>query len=324
MSLKIDGQCVDVEIKPLPDYVQRIVALWQTRAIVPTCELHIPSVPDSRKEWPFDLAARICKLLSVAAGTVIEWIVATGLNERDERTRSVHAARRTKPYCSLAVVPIKEIGYEANTRMLQEFLQNGLDHRKPGDWREMNALISAFLDARLESDYAEARGIKTVVVLEMLKNLFLHEYSDNVWDPLLPRPLKKKIGTVVRKALKENSIPAEAADVAQGKLARWDPPFRNLVLYAIQRLGLLQDEKTVRAVTEARNSLVHTGQFLSVGDPAKAKKFGFIDAGHEFFSLLSFVDRVLLRVVGHTGMYRNYSDCSTTRFAPVIANLPLR
>jgi hypothetical protein len=39
---------------------------------------------------------------------------------------------------------------------------------------------------------------------------------------------------------------------------------------------------------------------------------------------LSFVDRILLRVVGHSGMYRNYSDCSTNRFAPVIASLPLR
>ncbi len=120
MSLKIDGRNVDAEITPLPDYVPRIVTLWQTRAIVPTCELRIPTLPDASREWPFDLATRICKLVSVAAGTVIEWIVATGVNGRDERTRSVHAARRPKPYCSLAVAPIKEFGYEANTHMLED------------------------------------------------------------------------------------------------------------------------------------------------------------------------------------------------------------
>ncbi len=205
MSLKIEGRSVDVEITALPDYVQRILTLWQTRAIIPTCELRIPAVPDAPKEWPFDLAARICKLLSVAAGTVVEWIIATG--ERDGRTRTIHAARRTKPYCSLEVTPIKEFGYEANTRMLEEFLQHGLDQCGIRDWRKISGLISAFLDARLENDYAEARGIKTVVVLEMLKELFVDEYSQNVWEPLLPQALRRKIGTIVKKALKDNSLP---------------------------------------------------------------------------------------------------------------------
>ncbi len=215
MSLKIEGRSVDVEITALPDYVQRILTLWQTRAIIPTCELRIPAVPDAPKEWPFDLAARICKLLSVAAGTVVEWIIATG--ERDGRTRTIHAARRTKPYCSLEVTPIKEFGYEANTRMLEEFLQHGLDQCGIRDWRKISGLISAFLDARLENDYAEARGIKTVVVLEMLKELFVDEYSQNVWEPLLPQALRRKIGTIVKKALKDNSLPPEAASAVRDK-----------------------------------------------------------------------------------------------------------
>src|ERR1035437_8564737 len=67
LSLNIDGQYVDTEIRPLPDYVQRVVTLWQTRAIIPPCELQIPTVPDTSQEWPFDLAGRICRLLSVAA-----------------------------------------------------------------------------------------------------------------------------------------------------------------------------------------------------------------------------------------------------------------
>ena len=322
--MRIDGQSVDIEITPLPDYVQRIVTLWQTRAIIPTSELRIPTVPGVPKEWPFDLAARICKLLSVAAGTVIDWVVATGVNERDERTRSVHAARRTKPYCSLAVAPIKEFGYEVNSRLLQEFLQHGLDQCKTRDWRKMNALIAAFLDARLENDYAEARGIKTAVVLEMLKDFFVDEYSKNVWEPLLPQSLRRKIGTIIKKALKESNIPPEAAKAVRERLGQFDPSFRRLVLYMIQQLRLVEGEKTVKAVVNARNSLVHTGQFVSVKDPAKGKDLGFADAGHEFFILLSFVDRILLRSLGHAGMYTNYSECSMNRFAPVMQDLPIR
>jgi hypothetical protein len=81
----------------------------------------------------------------LAAGTVIEWIVATGVDERDEHTRIVHAARRTRPYCFLAVAPIKEFSYQANTQMLQEFLQHGLDQCRVRDWRKTSGLIAAVL-----------------------------------------------------------------------------------------------------------------------------------------------------------------------------------
>lgn len=324
MSLRAGSHSVDVEITPLPDYVQRVVTLWQTRAIIPTCELHIPMVPEAPKEWSFDLAARVCKLLSVAAGTVIEWIVATGVNERGERTRSVHAARKTKPYCSLALVPIKEFGYEANTHILQEFLQGGVGATEGRDWRKMNGLIAGFLDARLESDYAEARGIKTVVVLEMLKNLFVDEYSIKVWEPILPQLLRKNIGAAIKKALKENNVPSEATRIVLEKLAHFDPSFRRLVLYMIEQLGLIEDQKTVKAIVAARNNLVHTGQFVSAKDPLKGKDLGFLDAGHEFFSLLSFVDRILLRVIGYRGMYVDYSECSMRRFSRAIKSLPVR
>jgi hypothetical protein len=61
-----------------------------------------------------------------------------------------------------------------------------------------------------------------------------------------------------------------------------------------------------------------------VKDPVKGKALGFSDAAHEFFNLLSFVDRILLRVIGHEGMYMNYSGCSAKRFSPVIQELPVR
>jgi hypothetical protein len=145
-----------------------------------------------------------------------------------------------------------------------------------------------------------------------------------VWEPLLPQALRRKIGTLVKKALKENDVPPEAAGAVRDKLGQLDPSFRRLVLYMIEQLGLAEDENTVKAIVAARNSLVHTGQFVSVKDPVKGKDLGFADAGHEFFTLLSFVDRILLRVVGHAGMYTNYSECSMNRFAPVIENLLVR
>ena len=302
----------------------RMVTLWQTRAILPTCELHIRTVPGASQEWPFDLAARICRLLSVAAGTVIEWIVAEGVDEHNERTRCVHAARRTKPFCSLPVVPIKEFSYGANTRLLQEYLQIGLEKSKALGQHSMNRLIASFLDARLESDDVEARGIKTVVVLETLKNLFSEEYSTKEWETLLPKALRKKISNVVKSALDQNDIPSRAANAVQDVIGQLDrPTFKRLLTYMIEQLGLIEDENILKAIIFARNQLVHTGQFVSTKDAVKAKALGFIDATHEFFNLLSFVDRILLRVLGHEGLYTNYSACSMDRFSPVIQELPM-
>ncbi len=59
MALIIDGQSVDVEITPLPDYVQRVVSLWQTRAIAPTCELHIPTPCPLFREYRQVIASQV-------------------------------------------------------------------------------------------------------------------------------------------------------------------------------------------------------------------------------------------------------------------------
>jgi hypothetical protein len=325
LSLNIDAQTVKIEIRPLPDYVDRIVRLWQTRAIIPTCELEITPPEGSPSAWPFHLVAKVCKLLSVAAGTVIEWIVADGLDQETQRTHSIHAARRTKPFCSLPIIPINELGYEANSRILQTFLQEGLEQISGHDGHLINGLIAAFLDARLEGDYLESRGIKTVVVLEMLKNLFTDEYCQTEWNSLLPRSLRRNISNIIQCALKERKIesgPSQAVQEALGQLSR--PTFKRIMLYMIGKLALVEKDSLVKGVMQARNSLVHTGQFLSMRDPEKAKEQGFTDAVHEFFLLLSFADRVLLRVLGYSGVYTDYSECTQLRFFSVMQELPVR
>jgi hypothetical protein len=87
LSLKIEGRSVSVAIRPLPNYVDRFVRLWQTRSVIPTCELEIAVPAGTPAEWPFDLSATVCKLLSVAAGTVVEWIAAEGFGHENHRPR---------------------------------------------------------------------------------------------------------------------------------------------------------------------------------------------------------------------------------------------
>src|SRR5205085_2165084 len=126
-------------------------------------------------------------------------------------------------------------------------------------------------------------------------------------------------------SLKQNDIPARASKAVEdvlGQLSR--PSFRLVVAYMIEQLGLIEEKSLIKAVIRARNSLVHTGQFLSAKEPATAKELGFTDVGHEFFTLLSLVDRILLRIFGYVGMHVSYGTCTQQSFSPVIKELAVR
>jgi hypothetical protein len=325
LSLNVAERSHAIDIQPLSDYVRRIVRLWQTRDILPTAQLVIKSAADATAPSSFELVTNICKLLSVVAGTVVQWLAVEGFDQEKRRGYRLHVARLTKPYCSLPLVPIAEFGYQTNSNILQSFLQGGLEQMHQLEPTTINGLIAAFLDARLEHDYIEARGIKTAVVLEILKGLFNKELSETEWDVLLPKPLRKRISTVVRAALEENDIQPEAVEIAQEALAQLSrPTFRRVVLFMLRKLALPEDDTAINAAVWSRNSLVHTGRFLSTNNPQKATSLNIADAAQEFFLLLSFVDRLLLRLLGHSGLYIDYSRSTRWQLSPVIADLPVR
>jgi hypothetical protein len=334
LTLESDGHQIELEISPLDDYVKQIVRLQQSRRILPTAHLSIKRIDESKPvptNWPFLTATRICKLLSVAAGTVVEWVLADVSESGTARSYRVHAARETKPFCSLPCLPIKELGYEGNTRVLKTFLQTGLNGwsqwEKNGgiDSRTINGLMGAFIDARLETDYLEGRAIKTAVTLEILKGIFEDECRRNEWEKMLSPETQKKVKTSISKALKQECFNSEIRKTVSeilGELSR--PRLRPLVMFMLRRLRLIENETSINAVVAIRNSLVHTGRFLSTSNPDKARQLEIIDAENEYYVLQGFVDRLMLRLVGYSGLYIDYSKrCGVDRSGFLIQELPI-
>ena len=310
--------------QPLADYVDRIVHLWQSRGIIPTAELVLTQPFDSVAEL-HTLASRICKLISVAAGSVVEWIQAEGFDPQSQKTYRFHGARATKPFCSFPTVPIKELSYQANGETLRFFLQSGLARFAKDDPQYLNGLIGAFLDARLEDDYLEGRGVKTAVALEILKNPFAERFTREHWDKVMPKTLRKEIVKVAVAAVDEKGMGDEVNRVVRetlNQLAR--PSLGRMLSFMIEALDLAEEDSTVAAATAIRNRLVHTGQFLSHSDADKAKKLSLSDAVNEFYVMSSFLDRLLLRFFGYAGWHIDYSRATSGQVGSVIKELPLR
>jgi hypothetical protein len=299
---------MEVEIRPLDDYVDRIVRIQQTRAILPTASLVLKTASTMPPPWCHEAAHKICRLISLAAGTVVEWIRADGFDPEVNKHYRFHSAGAAKPFCSLPTVPIKELSYEANTNVLKAFLQSGLNRFSLGDDRRLQSLIAAFLDARLEGEFLETRGIKVAVTLEILKDSFVAKLISDEWEPRMPATLRKRIARLTKAALSADGIDTDTITIVTETLGQPSrPSLRRIINYILKVLKLSEEKTVVDAVITIRNRLVHTGQFVSHNDPETAAKLKIVDAAHEFYLLLSFVDRVLLRTFGHSGGYIDYS-----------------
>jgi hypothetical protein len=319
LFLDVEPEAAGIEIKPLDDYVRRIVRLQQTRTVLPTASLIIKTKSSMSVAWYHDLASNLCKLISVAAGTAVEWIAADGFDPEKNKHYRFHSARVTKPFCSLPTIPIKDFGFEANTTILGRYLQAGFNRLREGDERQLSSLIAAFLDARLEGEYLETRGIKIAVTLEIIRSAFADRLLNERWDAVMPSALRKNLTRVTSAALKAEGFDAEVIKLATETLNQLSrPSLRRQIDYILEALTLTVDKTVVDAVVAIRNRLVHTGRFISNVNPKRAGELKITDSVQEFYILLSFVDRLLLRTLDHTGPYMDYSTSDNSQLQHVI------
>jgi hypothetical protein len=156
--------------------------------------------------WYHGVATKICYLISLAAGTSVDWLRAEGFDSQLKKRYCFHSAPPTRPFCKLPTVPIKDLSYQANTNILQHFLQSGLDRYATSESRHLDSLIASFLDARLEGEFLETRGLKVAVTLEIAKNEFAALLTKGEWETMMPTDLRKRIRDIAKSALRSDGI----------------------------------------------------------------------------------------------------------------------
>lgn len=178
---KIDD--AEVILEPLGDYQRRMVWLRSAKGTAVTC---LMTIRGGSRENEASLAEDLSLLLSVATGNRVNWVA------RETDGETVFENRVTKP-CS--GWPVRGRGEKVFGRgwgwaeLLGAALRAVPSFRKRAEvFRLREGIVSAWIDARLSGDHLEGRGLKTVVVLEMVANDILTWKGDT--EGSFPKGLK--------------------------------------------------------------------------------------------------------------------------------------
>jgi hypothetical protein len=162
------GDCnVAVTLSPLPDYAIRMSYLRAYKAIDLTAMLRLNT---SLPGVDFAIAEDFCLIFSVLTGHRVTWIT------RQSETAIVFEDRVTKPCSGWPVLGRFEeaLGRNWDWQTLLTSAGKALplfqEHAVP--FRLRAGLINSWIDARIETDFLETRGLKTVAVLEVIRSAY--------------------------------------------------------------------------------------------------------------------------------------------------------
>jgi 8-oxo-dGTP pyrophosphatase MutT (NUDIX family) len=170
-------------------------------------------------------------------------------------------------------------------------------------------VLGLFLDAGDQTDFIDVRAIKTVVLMEAIKALVLerHPLPPMIATKSKAKSFAKKMRAAVREAAEELGITQASTDTLVSKLSGFSHhTFRQYIEHVQELLHIKVDRNAVTHFIAARNRLIHDATFLHLAEPGG--KHGFRDHAHEYFSLLAFVDRFILRLIGYRGAYLDRSS----------------
>jgi hypothetical protein len=150
-----------------------------------------------------------------------------------------------------------------------------------------NRLISAWLDARAETDYLEGRTLKYVVVIEALVALTTH--------------VDKTIATTVRDSKIMPALPPEAAELLT--LQIWKGlnrrSFREKLADVCRLHGITVQPKDVADFSRIRNKIVHSFDYdYAIRLPNKWNIPNHPQSVAQHFFAAEFVDRITLQLFG--------------------------
>ena len=177
--------------------------------------------------------------------------------------------------------------------------------------------MDAYLDAKVEHDFLETRAGKLALAIEKLKHTFLRSGVADVGEYVVPdatfQPLVADIVKTIRPILENAGNPAEkvAMIASEGKVGGLNrAAFRGILKALCRYASLTVPSKEIELFILCRDYLVHTGQFYCQGGTAEewANVPPAATPLEEFCFLISFLDRVFLKLFGYSGEYFDWRD----------------
>lgn len=240
-------------------------------------------------------AEDICWLLSLAQGCSVQWGKYDAVGEDGTVINQVYGSRKTAPYVPLPTVDSSVAMY------LEETYPRYAE--RCDRWRLNRGIISAYLEARDETDDLETRAAKLVLALEMIVDRVgeAEGFEKKIVDDF------DSLMKAMRDTLREE-VPSEdqRRRLHEGLVGVNRVSFREKIDFLLEQVDAEFEDEEVRRIVKSRNSLVHKGEFYSRlpedARPSNLEPLG--SAEEEYFKMLDFMDKLMLRIVGYMGEIR--------------------
>jgi hypothetical protein len=282
-----------IEIHEIPNYKHTIETVKAQRGVDVTSEAIMEACSEVDLDSSIQLIDTLCKLLSLARGTKINWIYYDCYDELGRKTLSFHKNNIAWQFSGLPMIDPRNPNETAS--FIQQVYGTYLEQK---DTHSLDIAIEAYLDAKREGAYLETRALRAAVVMEFLKSKYA---TRNDIEFVLPKGRFKKVSRAVKRAIKEHSIEMSLSDdlllaieSKVGELNRWS--FRAILETMFYDLGIAITEGELERFIKIRNSLVHRASFLTK------------DYLQEYTFLISVLDRIFLRILNYSGVFLDITD----------------
>ena len=280
-----------VRLLPRRDYDARIMYLGLSRDIVPTAILRFQS-----RDVCDECVGDFCAALSLIQGRKITWIHHARYSKQQFR-HAVFGQTITKPYTAQALCfnPKSRTAVQLPIDEAVIALPAITAFRKKFDPRDR--IINAWLDARVETDYLEARTLKYVVVIEALNAITIQA------EPAIPRTV---VESKIRRDLHRTVLAGIPSDSAVARkvltLENWQrinySSFRSTFIAVCDLHFIRVLASDLKLFTRIRNDAVHRlTHDLSIPLPDEWTIPEQPQAAIHFFAA-AFVDSVILQLFG--------------------------
>lgn len=297
LQLNLSGKKVAIW-KPnhYDEIIDRMKLIGEARI---TCEIWAEIAQTNEIEQMEKMIGDLCFVLSVASGSKVQWIY-RDLHCGDERVSSFHRLVPDKPYCSHSIIDSKtnpqimvsvvETGYSSYISNIECFGEvNGVPR--------IMAAIDTFIDARIETDFLQIRGIKFASTMEIIKEML------QIWMPkktYLTRSKFKKMSDEIREALKPilskylPELKPEEAFESFSEINR--PSFRKILENGLKKMEFNVKGRELDLFVKSRNSLIHQGRFYceTATSDQKIACTPLKDISEEYIFISNFLSKVFL------------------------------
>jgi hypothetical protein len=305
LAVSIDNTPLAIELTPSKDYAELVFHLRLTDIPNVTANLRM-TLDHCHKDTHESLINDLCAALSIVQGRKVQWIRRTAYSPKNALVWSEFGQTKTKDHThgSFCFNPDKRRGIDLSLADVASALPRLREFQQAYD--PNYRIVNSWLDARVQSDYLEARTLKYAIVLEALCELVGSKHDD-ISSTYVPRSAWRSTGKEFLPRIKSHldaafqidpRIIANACSTsAWGNLNRVG--FRTILAESLQKLGISMhgEPNRIRRVTDVRNKIVHSLKYLTDDDFTELT-WPAVNATQQHFLVACFVDEVLLRLFG--------------------------